>query len=91
LKKIVQSIDNLMNENTEYKLIALFSGTILKGFIDIFEGSFPPTIKFDVPLLKFDDLYKIIKSLDDDYFNKLLNTIKFQNILTYIGGHPRSI
>jgi hypothetical protein len=91
LKKICEEIELLITERNDFFLLPLFSGTVLSGFVDIFSGSFPPCSQIKVSLLIFEDIINIVKSLNDPYFNNIIESINFKKLLTYVGGHPRSI
>jgi hypothetical protein len=84
LKKIAEKIVSI-STNQELLLFPLFSGTILTNFVNIFGGSFPQSLRIDVGFLEHNDVKDIVKSLNNDYINSIMNSIAFNKIMSYVG------
>jgi len=93
LNILADLILSALDECDSFFLVNLFSGTMDKGFKDIFCGSFPPTKKIEVPLLEMMDVEQIVNELSrkNVALQKNKETWNFKRLLSLVGGHARSL
>jgi hypothetical protein len=84
LKKIAEEIVSIFT-NEELLLLPLFSGTILTNFVKIFGATFSQSLRIDVGFLEHKYVKDIVKSLNNDYINSIMNSIAFNKIMSYVG------